>query len=122
MRSRPYEIPPTSPDDTKLKHLCNKIKAPNNYIEDDEYRTYCEIDNHINCAIFKYMKNKCGYLLLKGTWEGNHKEPIVNLDGVKYKPICKKANNAEVDYDFIFCEENNYINCLIYKGKVDSDS
>jgi hypothetical protein len=120
-RSRTYENPPVNPDDAKLKHLCNKIKGPDNYIEDDEYLIYCKIDNHISCLIFRYMNNKCENLLLEETWQDNHKEPIVDLDGVKYKPICKKAKK-EIEDDFIFCGGDNNVNCLIYKGEVDSNS
>lgn len=121
MISRPHEIPPVNPDDAKLKHLCSKIKDSGHLIEADEYQAYCKNDNYVSCSIFKYMNNKCRNLLLKETWEGNRKEPIVDLDGAKYKPICKKADCID-ENNFIFCENDNYVNCHIYEAESDSKS
>lgn len=116
--SSPHEVPPVDPDDAQLKHLCSKIKGSGHLIEAAEYQVYCKNDNSVNCSIFKYMNNKCENLLLKETWEGNHKEPIIDLDGVKYKLMCKKANCEDEKNDFIFCENDNYINCSFFEGEV----
>jgi hypothetical protein len=119
--SRIHEIPPVNPSDAQLKHLCNKIEGSGSFIEDDEYQTYCKNDNYVNCSIFKYMNNKCENLLLKETWKGNRKEPIIDLNGVKYKPMCEKASCID-EYNFIFCENDNYVNCHVYEAESDLKS
>lgn len=105
---------------TRYKCICNKFDDIDGYIEEEDYRTYCNADDYINCSVFKYMSKKCEKLSLKLARGGKYKIPIVNLDEAKYKPVCTKAKDMEDKYDFIFCDDDSYVNCPIYKHEVDS--
>lgn len=100
--------------------VCKKIGDPSSYVEVKDYRTYCDADAYVNCSVFKYMSNKCENLSLKAARGDIHEVPIINLDKAKYKPVCTKAKNMEDEYDFIFCDDDSYVNCPIYKREVDS--
>jgi hypothetical protein len=100
--------------------ICIKIGDPSSYVEVKDYCTYCTADGYVNCSVFNYMSNKCENLSLKAAKKDRHKVPIINLDETKYIPICTKAKNMKDVYDFIFCDDDSYVNCPIYKHEVDS--